>query len=192
MPGVPTSSPAVTWESLELFARGKVQEFVQRLLEEEVTALLGREPSARPAAVDAPAGYRNGLGKPRRLAMQGGTVGPAPAPPARPHESGACGAEETRTPDFLLAKEALYQLSYGPRRSKSPRRLATRRPPEQRRQPRRRYGPFAVSRTSYSDVRDPRGIARVVRVAHPRGGREWAFLDSNQRPLPYQGSALTS
>jgi hypothetical protein len=26
-----------------------------------------------------------------------------------------CGAEETRTPDFLLAKEALYQLSYGPR-----------------------------------------------------------------------------
>ena len=25
-----------------------------------------------------------------------------------------CGAEETRTPDFLLAKEALYQLSYGP------------------------------------------------------------------------------
>jgi hypothetical protein len=28
---------------------------------------------------------------------------------------GACGAEETRTPDFLLAKEALYQLSYGPR-----------------------------------------------------------------------------
>ena len=26
------------------------------------------------------------------------------------------GAEETRTPDFLLAKEALYQLSYGPKR----------------------------------------------------------------------------
>jgi hypothetical protein len=29
------------------------------------------------------------------------------------HASG--GAEETRTPDFLLAKEALYQLSYGPK-----------------------------------------------------------------------------
>jgi hypothetical protein len=29
------------------------------------------------------------------------------------------GAEETRTPDFLLAKEALYQLSYGPQ-SRSP------------------------------------------------------------------------
>ena len=25
-----------------------------------------------------------------------------------------CGDEETRTPDFLLAKEALYQLSYVP------------------------------------------------------------------------------
>lgn len=38
-----------------------------------------------------------------------------------PLVSGACpparafgGAEETRTPDFLLAKEALYQLSYSP------------------------------------------------------------------------------
>ena len=53
-------------------------------------------------------------------------------------ESG--GDEETRTPDPLLAKEMLYQLSYVPR-------LLT---------------------------------------------EWWAFLDSNQRPLPYQGSALTS
>jgi hypothetical protein len=52
------------------------------------------------------------------------------------------GDEETRTPDPLLAKEMLYQLSY---------------------------------------------------VPAPGGGRAWwAFLDSNQRPLPYQGSALTS
>ena len=51
------------------------------------------------------------------------------------------GDEETRTPDPLLAKEMLYQLSYVP----------------------------------------------------PSSQREWwAFLDSNQRPLPYQGSALTS
>ena len=50
------------------------------------------------------------------------------------------GDEETRTPDPLLAKEMLCQLSYVP-------------------------------------------------VA---GVRWWAFLDSNQRPLPYQGSALTS
>ena len=51
------------------------------------------------------------------------------------------GDEETRTPDPLLAKEMLYQLSYVP-------------------------------------VRGRKGW--------------WAFLDSNQRPLPYQGSALTS
>jgi hypothetical protein len=50
------------------------------------------------------------------------------------------GDEETRTPDPLLAKEMLYQLSYVP------------------------------------------GLPREW----------WAFLDSNQRPLPYQGSALTN
>jgi hypothetical protein len=50
------------------------------------------------------------------------------------------GDEETRTPDPLLAKEMLYQLSYVP----------------------------------------------------APGGEWWAILDSNQRPLPYQGSALTS
>jgi transposase-like protein len=70
----PTPSPAVRWECIEAFARGKVQQFVQQLLEEEVTALLERGRSERRAAVDAPAGYRNGLGKPRRLAMQGGTI----------------------------------------------------------------------------------------------------------------------
>ena len=51
------------------------------------------------------------------------------------------GDEETRTPDPLLAKEMLCQLSYVP----------------------------AAGWVAW-----------------------WAFLDSNQRPLPYQGSALTS
>jgi hypothetical protein len=54
--------------------------------------------------------------------------------------AGDGGDEETRTPDPLLAKEMLCQLSYVPL---------------------------------------PRAMW-------------WAFLDSNQRPLPYQGSALTS
>ena len=54
--------------------------------------------------------------------------------------TGDGGDEETRTPDPLLAKEMLCQLSYVPL---------------------------------------PRAMW-------------WAFLDSNQRPLPYQGSALTS
>ena len=54
---------------------------------------------------------------------------------------GGGGDEETRTPDPLLAKEMLCQLSYVP----------------------------------------DAGL-----------GAWWAILDSNQRPLPYQGSALTS
>lgn len=62
------------WESLEEMARGRIQEFVQVLLEEEVTALVGRAKSERREAVDAPAVYRNGHGKPRKLAMMGGTV----------------------------------------------------------------------------------------------------------------------
>ena len=62
------------WESLEEMARGRIQEFVQALLEEEVTALVGRGKSERREAVDAPAVYRNGYGKPRKLAMMGGTV----------------------------------------------------------------------------------------------------------------------
>lgn len=54
--------------------RGRAQAFIQEILEEEVTDLLGREKSERRADVDAPAGYRNGYGKPRRLAMSSGTI----------------------------------------------------------------------------------------------------------------------
>jgi hypothetical protein len=68
----------------------------------------------------------------------------AGADPPRSGELGG-GDEETRTPDPLLAKEMLCQLSYVP-------------------------------------------AGHVGR----RGKGWWAFLDSNQRPLPYQGSALTS
>ena len=41
---------------------------------EEVTELLGRVKSERRAAVDAPPGYRNGYGKPRRPATSSGTI----------------------------------------------------------------------------------------------------------------------
>jgi transposase-like protein len=54
--------------------RGHIQQFVQRLLVEEVTMRLGRAKSARRAAVDAPEGYRNGYGKPRKLALTCGTI----------------------------------------------------------------------------------------------------------------------
>ena len=69
--GVSSSSP---WDRLEDFVRDHVQRFIQALLEEEVTELVGRPKSARRAAVDAPAGYRNGHGKPRRLALTLGTI----------------------------------------------------------------------------------------------------------------------
>ena len=63
-----------TWEHLEGFVRDHVQRFIQALLEEEMTELLGRAKSARREAIDARPGYRNGHGKPRRLSMTSGTI----------------------------------------------------------------------------------------------------------------------
>jgi len=71
-PTEPLSTP--TWELLEVWTRAKIQESLQAVLEEEVTELLGRVKSARRAAVDAATGYRNGYGKPRRLALTNGTI----------------------------------------------------------------------------------------------------------------------
>lgn len=39
----PSSTSTVTWESLEEYARLKIQMWLQELLEQEVTELLGRE-----------------------------------------------------------------------------------------------------------------------------------------------------
>jgi transposase-like protein len=72
--GPPTKSTTPMWEGLEGLVREKAQEFIQQILEEEVTELLGRGKSERRAAVDAHVGYRNGYGKPRRLAMSSGTI----------------------------------------------------------------------------------------------------------------------
>lgn len=47
---------------------------LQAVLEEELTAFLGRQPSERCALVDAAPGYRNGCGKPRRLGLSCGTI----------------------------------------------------------------------------------------------------------------------
>ena len=59
------------WEGL---VRQRAQDFIQEILEEEVTELLGREKSKRREAVDASPGYRNGYGKLRRLSMSSGTI----------------------------------------------------------------------------------------------------------------------
>jgi len=62
------------WDTLEGWVREKAQQFIQQILEEEVTEILGRGKSERRAAVDPAPGYRNGYGKPRRLAMSSGTI----------------------------------------------------------------------------------------------------------------------
>ena len=53
---VMASSPA--WETLEAFARQSMQQFLQRMLEEEVDEILGRARYARRDPVDAVPGYR--------------------------------------------------------------------------------------------------------------------------------------
>ena len=62
------------WGTLEEFARSRIQSWLQDVLEEEVTELLGRGKSERRAVVEAPVGYRNGHGKTRRLSMMAGTI----------------------------------------------------------------------------------------------------------------------
>lgn len=69
------STSSVNYEDLESIIRMKVQGFIQDILEEEVTALLGRERHERIRGdIDRFAGYRNGHGKPRRLSLMNGTI----------------------------------------------------------------------------------------------------------------------
>lgn len=68
------SSSSPEWEALEDWVRIRVQGWVQDLLDEELTELLGRKKSARRRPVDSSAGYRNGHGRRRKLTMSGGTV----------------------------------------------------------------------------------------------------------------------
>ena len=80
------------------------------------------------------------------------------------------GGERDRTDDLLLAKQALSQLSYTPLRAASPR------PPSH----------FVLRRA-------PSGFAlegEVLRSAKREAGW-WVWLESNQRPPPYQDGALT-
>ena len=63
-----------TWETLESFLQAHIQATMQRVLEEEVTAVLGRAKSERRSGVDPAPGYRNGHGKPRKLTLAAGTI----------------------------------------------------------------------------------------------------------------------
>jgi hypothetical protein len=69
-----TAQSPTTFEVLEDHARQAIQSWIQGLLDEEITAPLGRARHERRAAVDGAEGHRNGHGKPRRLAMLASTV----------------------------------------------------------------------------------------------------------------------
>jgi hypothetical protein len=67
------SASTICYEKMEAHARQRIQEWLQDLLEMEVADFLGRAKSQR-RQDDAVSGYRNGYGKPRRVALTAGTV----------------------------------------------------------------------------------------------------------------------
>jgi transposase-like protein len=67
-------SSSAVWDYLEELVRMKVREFIQTLLEDEVTELLRRGKSERRDALDSPLVYRNGYGKGRKLTLGCGTI----------------------------------------------------------------------------------------------------------------------
>ncbi len=102
----PASESRATWEKLEMVLRGRVQAWLQDLLEEEVTELLGRRKSERAKSVDAALGYRNGHGKPRHLTLSSGTV-----TIRRPRVRGLEGRFESRVlPLFLRQTPEVREL----------------------------------------------------------------------------------
>ena len=96
----------ISWDDLEEWVRRKVQEFIQSLLEEEVTELLGRKKSDRRKAVDSSPAYRNGYGKERKLTLGCGTV-----KVRRPRVRGLEGRFESRVlPLFARRTREVNQL----------------------------------------------------------------------------------
>jgi putative transposase len=67
-------SKRIFYAELEQYARGRIREHLQDLLEQEVIEWLGREKSERKINASEQPGYRNGYGKPRRFTMSVGTV----------------------------------------------------------------------------------------------------------------------
>jgi putative transposase len=65
-------TPSPIWTTLEAVAREHIQHMLQGLLEEEMTAFLGRAKGVRRDGDGG--GHRNGHGRPRRVTLLGGTV----------------------------------------------------------------------------------------------------------------------
>jgi putative transposase len=67
-------SKRILYEELEEFARVKIRQHLQDLLEQEVSEWLGREKSERKGNALEQPGYRNGYGKKRRFTLSLGTI----------------------------------------------------------------------------------------------------------------------
>jgi putative transposase len=67
-------SKGILYGELEEFARAKIREYLQDLLEQEVTEWLGRGKSERKGNPKEQPGYRNGYGKKRRFTLSLGTI----------------------------------------------------------------------------------------------------------------------
>ena len=67
-------SKRVFYAELEAFAREKIRQHLQDVLEQEVTEWLGRDKSERKGNPLEEPGYRNGYGKPRRFTLSMGTI----------------------------------------------------------------------------------------------------------------------
>ena len=67
-------SKGIFYEGLEEFAREKIRQYLQDLLEQEVTEGLGREKNERKSNPKEEPGYRNGYGRTRRFTLSVGTV----------------------------------------------------------------------------------------------------------------------
>jgi len=67
-------SSRIVWDELEMWVRGQAQAFIQGVLEDEVTELLGRGKYERRGGVDVAGAYRNGYGKRRTLTLSCGAI----------------------------------------------------------------------------------------------------------------------
>lgn len=69
-----SAAPTIVFQELESWVRGRIQQYIQDLLDEELTCFLGRGKSERRQPIDVHPGYRNGHGKPRKLSLTSGTI----------------------------------------------------------------------------------------------------------------------
>jgi transposase-like protein len=103
---VDKGSSSGVWDYLEELVRMKVREFIQTLLEDEVTELLKRGKSERREALESPMVYRNGYGKRRKLTLGCGTI-----TVRRPRVRGIEGRFESRIlPLFVRRSKEVNQL----------------------------------------------------------------------------------